>query len=85
MITVIKRNPLKFFLVMVVWILQAPFVVMFYVLRSAWQDSVIIGWWLAPERKCEHGVDVVREHCEACYLRELQEEEAENLRRREMN
>lgn len=57
---------LKVVVVIVLHIVQSPFIFVFYMLRSAWQDAPMVGYMLRPRAMCKHRVDRNRGHCEVC-------------------
>jgi len=69
----IKRNPIKFALALALYVVQLPLMLVFYLVRGAWQDCGDVGRWLAPEHICEHGVNLMRNRCDPCCQRGLTE------------
>lgn len=57
---------LRFPAVILLWVIQWPLMVLFYIVRSAWYDAANIGLALRKSEICEHGVDRVRRYCETC-------------------
>lgn len=69
----ILRQPHKFILTLLLTIVTLPLLVLFYIFRSAWEDSWQVGMWLRPPAICEHNIDRNRESCDDCNTRDEHE------------
>lgn len=69
----ILTQPHKFILTLLLAIVSFPLLVLFYIIRSAWDDSWRVGMWLRPPAICEHGIDRNRAPCDDCNTRDEHE------------